>query len=84
MPSPPCPILSDDKSDTTSGLLEIFSNNASDSNSSTTPSNVDSSESEPDSDVESDNESDDKSEDKSEDELALEDKEEQLSLEYYL
>ncbi|KAJ5449414.1 uncharacterized protein N7458_005863 [Penicillium daleae] len=76
IPCPPCPVLSDDKSDTNSGLLEIFSNNASDSNSSTAPSDVDSSESEP--------ESNDKSDDKSEDELAQEDKEEQLLLEYYL
>jgi hypothetical protein len=73
MPSPPCPVLSDDESDTSSGLLEIFSNNASDSDSSTAPSDFeDSSESEPESD------------DESEDELALEDEEEQLSPEYYL
>lgn len=76
MPSPPCAVLSDDESDTSSGLPEIFSNNASDSDSSTAPSDVDSSESEPDSDDESD--------DESEDELALEDEEEQLSPEYYL
>lgn len=76
MPSPPCPVLFDDESDTSPGPLEIFSNNASDSDSSTAPSDVDSSESEPDSDDESD--------DESEDELALEDEEEQLSPEYYL
>jgi hypothetical protein len=76
MPSAPCPVLSDDESDTSLGLPEIFSNNASDSDSSTAPSDVGSSESEPDSDDESD--------DESEDELALEDEEEQLSPEYYL
>lgn len=76
MPSP-CPVLSDDESDTSLGLPEIFSNNASDSDSSTAPSDFDdSSESEPDSDDESD--------DESEDELAPEDEEEQLSPESYL
>jgi hypothetical protein len=63
MPSPPCPVLPNDESDTSSGLLEIFSNNASDSDSLTVLTDVGSSESEP----ESDNESDDESEE----ELAL-------------
>ena len=63
MPSPPCPVLPNDKSDTSSGLLEIFSNNASDSDSSTVLTDDGSSESEP--------ESNDESDDESEDELAL-------------
>ncbi|KAJ5956324.1 hypothetical protein N7501_010603 [Penicillium viridicatum] len=71
MPSP-WPTLSDGESDTSSRLPEIFSNNASDSDSSTAPSVFDSSESES------------ESEDESEDGLASEDKEEQLPLEYYL
>jgi hypothetical protein len=58
MPSLLCPILFDDKSDTGLGLFEIFSNNASDSGSSTVPSDVDSSESEPDADGKSDDEFD--------------------------
>lgn len=68
MPSLLCPVLSDDKSDTSLALLEIFSNNASDSDSATVPSDVDSSESEPD--------ADDKSDDELEHELAPEDEEE--------
>jgi hypothetical protein len=72
MPSP-WPTLSNDKSDTSLRLPEIFSNNASDSNSSTAPSVFDLS-----------SESNSESKDKSEDKLASEDKEEQLLLEYYL
>ncbi|KAJ5475748.1 hypothetical protein N7475_001477 [Penicillium sp. IBT 31633x] len=60
MPSP-WPALSDDESDTSSHLPEIFSNNASDSDSSTAPSVFDSSS---------------ESESESEDELASEDEEE--------
>ncbi|KAJ5669833.1 hypothetical protein N7462_010903, partial [Penicillium macrosclerotiorum] len=45
---PANPALSDNKSDTSLGLPEIFSNNVSDSDSSTTPSDLDSSESESD------------------------------------
>ncbi|KAJ5542729.1 hypothetical protein N7535_005153 [Penicillium sp. DV-2018c] len=72
MPSP-WPALSDDESDTSSRLPEIFSNNASDSDSSTAPSVFDSS-----------SESESESEDESEDELASEDEGEQLPPEYYL
>ncbi|OQD77334.1 hypothetical protein PENANT_c114G05410 [Penicillium antarcticum] len=72
MPSP-WPALSDGESDTSSRLPEIFSNNASDSDSSTAPSVFDSS-----------SESESESEDESEDELASEDEEEQLPPEYYL
>lgn len=68
MPSPLCPVLSDDESDTILGPSEVFSNNVSDSNSSTILSDVDSSESEPD--------FDDESNDESEDEVVLEDEEE--------
>ena len=77
MPSPLCPILSNNESDTSLGLPKIFSNNASNSDSFIVPSNFnDSSESGPDSDNESDGES--------KDELALEDEEEQVLLEFYL
>lgn len=69
----PCPVMYGDKSDASLGLPEIFSSNASDSDSSTVPSDSDSS-----------SESESESDDKSEDELALEDKEEQLLLKYYL
>ncbi|KAJ9480689.1 hypothetical protein VN97_g12850 [Penicillium thymicola] len=72
MPSPR-PALSDGESDTSSRLPEIFSNNASDSDSSTAPSVFDSS-----------SESESESEDESEDGLASEDEEEQLPPEYYL
>ncbi|KAI2735701.1 hypothetical protein DTO013E5_8636 [Penicillium roqueforti] len=72
MPSP-WPALSDDKSDTSSRLPEIFSNNASDPDSSIAPSVFDSS-----------SESESESEDEPEDELASEDEEEQLPPEYYL
>jgi hypothetical protein len=68
-----CPTLSDNESDTSLRLPEIFSNNASDSNSSTIPSVFNLS-----------SESESESKDKSEDKLALEDKEKQLLLEYYL
>jgi hypothetical protein len=67
------PALSDDESDTSSRLPKIFSNNASDSNSSTAPSVFDLS-----------SESESESKDKSEDKLASEDKEQQLPPEYYL
>lgn len=73
MPTSLYPILSSDKSDTSSGLPEIFSNNASDSDSSTAPSGFDDS-----------SESESEPNDESEDKLVLEDKEEQLSPEYYL
>ncbi len=63
MPASPYPILSDDKSDASLSLPEIFSNNAADSNSSTVPSDFDDS-------------SESKSDDESEDKLTLEDKEE--------
>ena len=72
MPSP-WPALSDGESDTSSRLPEIFSNNASDSETSTATSIFDLS-----------SESESESEDESEDELASEDKEEQLPPEYYL
>lgn len=65
MPFSLYPVLSADKSDASIGLPEIFSNNVSDTNSSTVYSDFDSSSV-------SESESDDKSEDK----LALEDKEE--------
>ncbi|CRL30960.1 unnamed protein product [Penicillium camemberti] len=72
MPSPWL-ALSDGESDTSLCLPKIFSNNASDSDSSTVPSVFDLS-----------SESESESEDESEDELASEDEEEQLPLEYYL
>lgn len=72
MPSP-CPVPPANESDTSSGVPKIFSNNASDSDSSTAPSVFDSS-SEPDSE----------SEDESDDGLASELEEEQLPPEYYL
>ena len=69
MPSSLCPVLSDDKSDTSLGLPKIFLNNTFDSDSSIISSDFDnSSESGPDSDDESDSES--------KDELVLEDEEE--------
>ena len=77
IPSPPCPVLSDDESDTSLGLPKIFLNNASDSDSSITPSNFDDSN-------ESRLNSDDESNSESKDELALEDEEEQVLLEFYL
>ena len=68
----PCPVLSDDESDASSDFPEIFSNEASGTDSST-PNDSDSS---------SKSESEDESE--SEDDLALEDEDKQLPPEHYL
>lgn len=73
MPHRPRPALSDDESDAGSDVPAIFSNEASDIGSSTTPSDSDSS---------SEFESEDESE--SEDDLALDDEEKQLPPEHYL
>ncbi|KAJ5474131.1 hypothetical protein N7475_003697 [Penicillium sp. IBT 31633x] len=62
-------ILSDDKSDTSLGYSEVFSDHASDTNSSTEPSVFGLGS---------------ESKDKSEDKLVSEEEEEQLPLEYYL
>lgn len=77
MSASPPPVLSDAESDTSSGLPEIFSNNTSDSDSSTAPSVFNNNS-------KSESKSDNESEDESKDKLALEDEEEQLSPEYYL
>jgi hypothetical protein len=59
MLSPLRPVLSDDESDASSGLPAIFSNNASDADSSATPSDSDScSEAESESEEESEDELD--------------------------
>jgi Ran GTPase-activating protein (RanGAP) involved in mRNA processing and transport len=73
MPGSLCPAPFDNESDASTDLPEIFSNGASDTDSSTTPSDSDSS---------SDSESE--SEDESEDDLALEVEETQLPPEHYL
>ncbi|OQD78924.1 hypothetical protein PENANT_c071G10263 [Penicillium antarcticum] len=73
MPHVPCSSLSDDEGDASSDSPEIFSNEASETDSSTTPGDSDSS-----SESESENESE------SEDDLALEDEEKQLPPEHYL
>ncbi|KAJ6110447.1 hypothetical protein N7486_002682 [Penicillium sp. IBT 16267x] len=74
MPTP-CTVPFDDESDASSVLPEVFSNNASDSDSSIAASDLDASSS---------SESELESDDESEDELALDDEEEQLSPEHYL
>ncbi|KAJ5549656.1 hypothetical protein N7513_006890 [Penicillium frequentans] len=72
MPTPPCLVLFDDESDASLVLPEVFSNNASNSNSSIIASDLDAS-----SLYESELESDDKSKD----DLALDDKEETTRIE---
>ncbi|KAJ6103770.1 hypothetical protein N7486_003992 [Penicillium sp. IBT 16267x] len=75
MPTPRCAVPFDDESDASSILPEVFSNNASDSDSSILASDLDASSS---------SESELESDDESEDDLALDDEEEQLSPEHYL